>query len=278
MSYRIIGDSCTDLTKEQKESREFDLVPLTLEIGEEIFVDNEDFNQKEFINRMAASSLCPKSACPAPEAYMDLFQKADDIYVVTLSSQLSGSYNCAKLAKDLYLEQYGHKNIEILDSKSASVGQTLIAMKIKEYAKAGLSFHQVVEKAYAYQSEMNTMFVLESLENLRKNGRLSNIKALLVNALNIKPIMVGTEEGNIDKIDQARGIKKALVRMCEIIAQKAVHPEEKTIAIAHCNNYERALFVKEEILKRVSFQEVLVTDTAGVSTLYANDGGIIVAF
>lgn len=278
MSYRIIGDSCTDLTKEQKDKKEFDLVPLTLQIGEEVFVDDISFNQKDFLYKMAASSQSPKSACPAPEAYMDLFKSADDIYVVTLSSQLSGSYNCAKLAKDLYLEQYGEKNIEIFDSKSASVGQTLIAMKIKEYAKEGLPFPQVVEKVNAFRDELNTIFVLESLENLRKNGRLSNIKALLVNALNIKPVMAGTKEGNIDKIDQARGVKKALIRMADIIAEKAGSSGGDTIAIAHCNNYERALFVKEEILKRVKFKSVLITDTAGVSSLYANDGGIIVAF
>ncbi len=278
MSYRIIGDSCTDLTKEQKASGEYTLVPLTLQIGDEIFIDDNNFNQKDFLEKMSASSLCPKSACPAPEAYMDLFGDADNIYVVTLSSPLSGSYNCAELAKTLYIEQHGKKNIAIFDSRSASVGQTLIAMKIKELEENGLPFQEIVEKVNAFRDEMLTLFVLESLENLRKNGRLSTMKALIVNALNIKPVMFAKPDGNIDKLDQARGIKKSLLRMTDIIAEKANNAEERILAISHCNNYERALFVKEEIMKRVNFKDIFITDMAGVSTLYANDGGIIVCF
>ncbi|MEG2441487.1 MAG: DegV family protein [Acetivibrio sp.] len=278
MTYRIIGDSCTDLTKEQRDSKEFDLVPLTLQIGETTFVDDENFSQQEFIKKMQESSDCPKSACPAPESYMQLFHKADDIYVVTLSSPLSGSYNCAELAKSLYIEQNGEKNIAVIDSRSASGGQNLLVMKIKELADQGLPFAEVVKKVNAFRDEMSVYFVLESLENLRKNGRLSNIKALIVNALNIKPIMRGTKEGIIDKVDQARGIKKALLKMCDIIADRVQDPQDRIAIISHCNNYERALFVKDEIQKRVVFKEIMIVGTAGVSTLYANDGGIIVCY
>lgn len=278
MSYRIIGDSCTDLTKEQKSSKKIDLVPLTLQIENESFIDDETFNQKEFITKMAASSACPKSACPAPESYMKLFDQADDIYIITLSSQLSGSYNCAELARNLYLEQNPDKNIYVFDSKSASGGQTLIAMKIQELADGGLPFKEVIEQTNKFRDEMSTFFVLESLENLRKNGRLSNMKAFIASALNIKPIMIGNDEGSIDKVDQARGMKKALIRMSEIIADKVRNSQDRTLAIAHCNNYERALFVKEELEKRVDFKDVIIMDTQGVSTLYANDGGIIVCF
>ena len=278
MSYRIIGDSCTDLTKEQKESKEFDLVPLTLQIENETFVDDETFNQKEFLVKMANSPYCPKSACPAPESYMKLFDQADDIYIVTLSSQLSGSYNSAELAKKLYSEQNEEKNIAVFDSKSASSGQTLIAMKIQELASQGLPFKEVVEQTNKFRDNMSTYFILESLENLRKNGRLSNVKAFIASALNIKPIMIGNNEGNIDKVDQARGMKKALIRMTELIADKVRDSQERTVAIAHCNNYERALFVKEEIQKRVDFKDIIIVDTQGVSTLYANDGGIIVCY
>lgn len=277
MSYRIIGDSCTDLTREQKESGDYYLVPLTLEVGKDSFVDDETFDQKQFIEKMAAYAEAPKSACPAPEAYMELFEQADDIYVVTLSSKLSGSYNCAELAKNLYLEQH-QKNIAIFDSKSASCGQALIAGKIKELAESGLSFDKVVEQVNQYRDELNTMFVLESLDNLRKNGRLSNIKALLANALNIKPVMGSTDEGSITQLDQGRGMKRALSKMVDIIAQNVKNPEEKILAIAHCNNLERAEFVKKQILEKIPFQKVTIADTAGVSTLYANDGGIIIAY
>lgn len=277
MSYRIIGDSCTDLTKEQRETNEFYLVPLTLEVGEDTFIDDETFNQKLFIEKMAAYPEAPKSACPAPEAYMELFEGVDDVYVVTLSSQLSGSYNCAELARNLYLEQK-EKNIVIIDSKSASCGQALIAGKIKELLDNGLKFEQVVEQVIQYRDEMNTMFVLESLENLRKNGRLSNMKAFIANALNIKPVMGATKEGTITQLDQGRGMKKALNKMVDIIAENVKDPQEKVLAITHCNNPERAQLVKKEIQNKIPFKDVTIAETAGVSTLYANDGGIIIAY
>lgn len=277
MSFQIIGDSCTDLTKEQKQSGDFKLVALTLEVGEDTFIDDETFNQSLFIEKMKAYPEAPKSACPAPEAYMQLFEKADDNYVVTLSAQLSGSHNSAQVARDMYLEKK-KKNIAIIDSKSASAGQMLIAVKLKELAESGLPFEQVVEKISVFRDEMETMFVLEDLENLRKNGRLSNIKALLANVLNIKPVMGATPEGTIIQLEQARGMKKALAKMAELAAKKATHPEERILGIAHCNNYDRAVYVQSQILEKIAFKDSIIVDTAGVSTLYANDGGIIISF
>jgi DegV family protein with EDD domain len=277
MSFQIIADSCSDLTKEQRKSGDYKLVPLTLEIGAETFIDDESFQQSVFIEKMKAYPDAPKSACPAPEAYLELFDQAEDTYVVTLSSKLSGSYNSAEVAKQMYLEQ-GEKNIAIIDSQSASVGETLLAMKIKELAATGLSFDEVVKKVCEFRSEMTTLFVLEDLDNLRKNGRLSNVKALLASVLNIKPVMISTPEGMIEQADQARGMKKALIKMAELAAQKVIRPEEKILGIAHCNNYERGAFVRDEILKRAPFKDCILVDTAGVSTLYANDGGVIVSF
>ncbi len=123
-----------------------------------------------------------------------------------------------------------------------------------------------------------TLFVLETLETLRKNGRLSNLTAFICNTLDIKPVMSSTEEGAIKKIGQSRGIKKALLFMANYIAETVKNPEEKILGIAHCNNYERALFTKEAILKKVPFKDVMISDTRGVSSMYANDGGIIVSY
>lgn len=278
MSYKIIGDSCTDLTEELKKEEHIYLVPLSIDIDGERFEDDENFNQKLFLEKMAASPNCPKSSCPAPEAYMNLFEGGDDIYVVTLSGSLSGSYNSAELAKRLYEEDHPEKNIAVIDSCSASVGQALIVLKIKELVEAGKTFAEVVEGALKYRDELNTKFVLESLETLRKNGRLSNLKAMLIGALNIKPVMGSTPDGQIQKIDQARGINKALKVMVDTIEKDSFDVKNRILGIAHCNNYERALFVKEEILKRIPFKDCIVTDTAGISSLYANDGGVIVCY
>ena len=277
MAYKIIGDSCTDITKEMKESGLVSLVPLTLSVENEIFVDDETFDQRLFIDKMKASEECPKSACPSPERYMREFEGEEECYVITLSSKLSGSYNSAALARSMYLEEHPEAKIEIVDSRSASCGQMLIAVKIKELKDAGFSFEEVKENITRFRDEMETKFVLESLENLRKNGRLTHMSAMIANVLNIKPVMEA-REGEIFKVDQARGMNKALIRMVEYIEADAKEATKKVLGISHCNNRERAEFVKHEILKRVPFKDCIIVDTAGVATLYANDGGIIVSY
>lgn len=278
MGYRILVDSCTDLPTQLKEDSNLKVIPLSLMVDDKVFVDNGDFNQKEFLKAMKESPNSPKSACPSPEDYMKEFDQERDAFVVTLSSELSGSYNSAELAKRLYLEDNPNKKIEVIDSRSASVGQTLIAMKIKEYIREGHKFNDIVQKVNAFRSEMKTKFVLENLDNLRKNGRLSHLQAIVANVLNIKPVMGGTPEGTIAKLEQARGIKKALISMAKIIERDVIKPQERILAIAHCNCIERAHFIRDEILSRVPFKDSFIVDTAGVSTMYANEGGIIVAY
>lgn len=278
MDYRIIGDSCTDLPKELKEDPHFKLVPLTLILDGEEIRDDETFDIKKFIKKMKESPNSPKSACPSPDDYMKEFDFDGDIYVVTLSSKLSGSHNSAELARKLYLEENPQKNISVIDSRSASAGQTLLSLELKKFIESGLSFDQVVKKINEFRDGMNTNFVLESLENLRKNGRLSGLQAFIINTLNIKLVMGATPEGTIYRLDQARGIVRALGAMAKHIEHDVIRPQERILTIAHCNCYERAVYFKDEILKRVPFKDFLIVETAGVSTLYANDGGIVVAY
>ena len=241
-------------------------------------IDDESFDQADFLRRMKESPNCPKSTCPSPEQYVQAYDcEAERIYVVTLSSQLSGSYNSAQLGKKLYLEEKGAKKIHVFDSKSASVGQTLIAMKIQEYEKAGKPFEEIIPKTDQFVEEMNTSFVLESLEALRKNGRLSNIKAFVAGALNIKPVMGATPEGTICQLGQARGMVRAIDKMIRDLVEKTRNPQEKILAISHCNAAKRAQAVAEKVREIGNFKEVFVIDTAGISSLYASDGGIIMA-
>ncbi len=276
MSYKIVIDSCGELTEELKNDRHFESVPLEIFVDDYHIVDDETFDQAEFLKQVAASPNCPKSTCPSPERYMEAFDcDAKHVYGVTLSSQLSGSYNSAELGKKLYLEEKGDKKIYIFDSKSASVGETLVGMKIQEYEEAGLAFEEVIEKVEAFIVEKNTSFVLETLETLRKNGRLSNIKAFVANTLNIKPVMAGSSEGTIYQIGQARGITKAVDKMIKDMVSKTVNSKEKILAIAHCNCPERAKAVVDKIRKMAEFKKIIVVETAGISSMYASDGGII---
>lgn len=133
MSFHIVCDSCTDLTEEDLKGC-YTLVPLTLLVDGEEIIDDETFDQADFLAKVAASKESVKSACPAPESYMEAYSKADDIYVVTLSAELSGSYNSAVLGKNLYEEENGTKNIHVVNSRGAATTQVLIARKLNEYA------------------------------------------------------------------------------------------------------------------------------------------------
>lgn len=278
MSYLILCDSCADFTDKMKADSHFIRIPLTLHIGEEDIIDDETFDQKAFLEKVSAYPECPKSSCPSPEKYMEYFEQADDIYIVTLSTHLSGSYNSAELARQMYLEEHASKNIQVFDSKSASAGESLIALEIRKRAENGIPFQQIVSELSAFIDSMGTKFVLETLEMLRKNGRLSNITALLVNALNIKLVMTSDGNGQIDKHSQARGMKKAIEKLAEAIQEDAVNPSERTLFISHCNNAARAELVKDTILKKLDFHDVVIAETGGVSSLYAADGGIVVCY
>ena len=278
MSFHIVADSCCELTADMKKRGNIEIAPLTLEVGGESILDDETFDQKYFLKRVAECPECPKSACPSPERYMKAYEcEADHIYAVTLSSELSGSYNSAVLGANLAQEENEDLKIHVFNSRSASIGETLIVKKIVECEEAGMSFERVVETVELYISTQHTYFVLENLETLRKNGRLSKTKALVASALKIKPVMGATSEGDIVQLDQARGINKALMKMVDAIVNDAQHVENKTLAISHCNCPERAEMVKEALLERLAVQDVFVLDTQGVSSMYANDGGIIIA-
>lgn len=277
MSYKIIVDSCGELTDEMKASGNFETASLEIDVQGYHIIDDETFDQADFLKRVAASPEAPKSSCPSPERYMEGYHcDADHVYAVTLSAELSGSYNSAVLGKNLYHEEYGEKDIYVFNSRSASVGETLIAMKIGECEEEGMEFEQIVETVEAYIDSQHTYFVLETLETLRKNGRLKGMKAVMATALNIKPVMGATPEGNIQQLGQARGIKKALAKLTDEVMKDMKNPEEKKLAISHCNCRERAEYVRDMLKEKAEFKEILILDTAGISSMYAADGGIIV--
>lgn len=278
MSYKIILDSCGELTDEMQKSGNYINVPLTLQVGETKVIDDETFNQKDFLELVASTSECPKSSCPSPEEYMNAYDcKCDRVYVVTLSDKLSGSYNSACLAKKLYSEVNPFAKIHVIDSKSASAGETLIGMKIAEYENMGFEFEKIVELAEEYRDSIYTLFVLEDLSFLERNGRLTGVKRLAANLLHIVPIMGSTPEGTIYQVDQTRGFKKAMSRLVDIIVGECEKKQPKDLVIAHCNCPERAEDLKEKILTRYSDINININDTKGVASLYAGNKGIIVA-
>lgn len=279
MNYRIIVDSCGELTYKMRESGIYVSAPLSMQVDGDTVVDDDTFDQADFLRRVAASPECPKSSCPSPEKYMELYNGSEErVYVVTLSSELSGSYNSAQLGKKLWMEEHAgdNKQIYVFNSRSASVGQTLIACKIQECEELGMSFGDITSTVEDYIAGQHTYFVLENLDTLRKNGRLTGIKSFVASALNIKPVMGSTPDGTICQLGQARGIKRALVKMVEQIVRDGKQTKNKMLAIAHCNCPERAREVERMLLDKIRVKDSFIVDTAGISTMYANDGGIIV--
>ena len=277
MSYKIIIDSCGELTEEMKKTGHFQTASLQIDVDGYHIIDDETFDQADFLKRIRETSVCPKSSCPSPERYMKEYHCDEEhVYAVTLSSELSGSYNSAVLGKSLYEEEYGEKDIYVFNSRSASVGETLIGLKIAECEEKGLGFQEVIETVEAYIEEQHTYFLLETLDILKKNGRLKGLKAVVATALNIKPVMGSTPEGSIQQLANARGMKKGLARMVEEVASDLKNPEEKILAIAHCNCRERAESVKNMLLGKAKYKDIIIVDTAGISSMYAADGGVIV--
>ena len=274
--YKILIDSCGELPQELKEDGHFSNVALVLEVDGQQIVDDEAFDQADFLSRVAKSPNAPKSACPSPDAYMQKMEgDADHIYTVTLSAKLSGSYNSACVARDMYLEEHENARVYVFNSKSASIGETLIGIKIAECEEAGMSFDDTVACVEDYISQQHTFFVLETLETLRKSGRLSNLKAIIASTLNIKPVMGSTDEGEICQLGQSRGMSKALDKMVSCMQEVTKNCEEKVLAISHCNCAERAYLLKAKLERAAKFKKIFIVDTAGVSTMYANDGGVI---
>lgn len=277
MSYKIVVDSCCELPEVWCRDPRFVRIPLGLEVGTYQILDDDTFNQAEFLKKVTEYPECPKSSCPSPERFMEAYcGDAEHIYVVTLSSHLSGSYNSAVLGKNLYAETYGEKKIHVVDSESASCGETQIALKLMELEEEGLPFETVVEKIEAFRDAINTYFVLDNLETLRKNGRLSRVKALMATTLSIKPVM-GAEKGTIIQRGQTIGMKKALRQMVDLLVEEAKETASKRLVISHCNAPGRADAVKKMILEKLEFKDTIILDTAGISSMYANDGGVIVA-
>ena len=278
MSYKIVVDSCCELPEELKKDPRFQIVPLGLQVDDWNIIDDETFEQAEFLRRVANAVDCPKSSCPSPERFMESYRTdAEHVYVVTLTAKLSGSYNSAMLGKSLYEETYGEKKIHVVDSKTASPGESQIALKAMELEESGLyTFEEIVEKLETFRDEQETYFVLDNLDFLKKNGRLTGLKALAATTLNIKPILKAID-GEIAQAGQAVGVKKALAKMSEMIVEKMVKKGHHKMVITHCNNVKRAETVKDLILSKTDLiKEVIIMDTAGVASLYAADGGVIV--
>ena len=279
MGFKIVVDSCCDLTGQMLKDPHFVKVPLTIRSNGSSFIDNETFDQADLLWAMKQSDEAPSTACPSPQSYLDAYQgpEEEDVYVVTLSALLSGSHNSAEQARMLMEEDHPNKNVYVFNSCSASSGEVLVALKVRELAESGAPFKHAVREVEQFIYQMQTMFVLETLENLRKNGRLTRLQSVITGALKIKLLMAATPEGEICKLGQMLSMKQALSKMVDHMANDPAHAG-RTLAICHCNCLDRAFQVKAMAEQRCKFAHILILEAGGITSVYANDGGIVTAY
>ena len=279
MGFKIVVDSCCDLTGQMLKDPHFVKVPLTIRSNGSSFIDNETFDQADLLWAMKQSDDAPATACPSPQSYLDAYQgpEEEDVYVVTLSALLSGSHNSAEQAKLLMEEDHPNKNVYVFNSCSASSGEVLVALKVRELAESGAPFKHVVREVEQFIYQMQTMFVLETLENLRKNGRLTRLQSVITGALKIKLLMGATPEGEICKLGQTLSMKQALSKMVDHRANDPAHAG-RVLAICHCNCLDRAFQVKAMAEQRCKFAHILILEAGGITSVYANDGCIVTAY
>jgi DegV family protein with EDD domain len=279
MAYNIVADSSCDLTPDLLTDN-ITLVPLSIFIDEEELVDDSTLEIKNLISKMKASHNTPRTNCPSPGAYYDAYKKEGPVFVITLSSKLSGSYNSAMTAKVMFEQDNPDRFVHVFDSKSASSAETLIYLKLLECESLNMTPEKVVTTVEVYIASMQTLFVLESLDVLIKNGRINKFSGLIATKLAIKPIMRADNDGNIKAVEKTRGLNKALSKLIDHVGinKKVQSFSDRILAVSHCNNLERGESIKALIESRYNFKQVIVIPTHGLSSTYANDGGIIVAY
>lgn len=273
----LVADSSLELNDELAEKMEVRLVPFRVDIGQTTYIDDGTVDQQAFLAAMKDYPHAPKSAAPAPGAYLEAFGDAEEVFVITLSQKLSASYNNAVLAKQMREEQNAGAKIHVFDSKSAVCGETLVAAVIQSLLDLEASFDSIVKKVEARIDESFTFFVLESLENLIKNGRISRWKGAIAGALSIMPVM-HAQDGEIALQQMARGRSNAYGKLVDVLGTIGVNFAERTLYISHCNAREVAEEIRDKIEQRYRFHDIQLTGMKVLSSMYANAGGIVLSF
>ena len=278
----ILADSCCDLSSELLKKTQARVAPLTITIDDTHYVDDGTVDIPPYLAAMKASKNPVRSACPSPDLYAEDIKAADDdCFIITLSAKLSGSHNAAVLGVQLAEEDMPEKKVHVFDSESASAGETYLALMIHDLIAAGKSFEQIVETVEEKIRSMHTLFVLDSLDNLVKNGRISKTVALLANVLSIRLLMSDDGHGAIKNISKARGIKGALTQMVETCRKhtEGLAAASQRLVISYCNCPERARQVRDMIREKCpAIGEIVMTPTSALSSMYANDGGVVIAY
>ena len=273
----LVVDSGADINEEivNSENCTLSCVPLNLQVENTVYIDDENLDKKKYLEHFESVPTAVKTSAPSPSLFIDKFKFGDSVLVVTLSSKLSATYQSALSAKDMYIEEYGKKFIHVFDSLTAAMGEGAVAMKIADLARIGARAPEIVEQVNEYIKNMRTFFILDKFDNLVKTGRVKPYVAKIASVLNVKPICTAFE-GELKMLDKSRGFPKAMNRLIEIIKNEVPDIQNRVIGITHVEAYEKAVAMRDALLQLCP-KEIKIIECKGITTTYANRGGIVLA-
>jgi DegV family protein with EDD domain len=278
MKIKIVTDSSCDLPEEILKQYDLEMVPLHVTFeNNETFLDRVSITPEQFWKRLARDKELPKTSRPAPEAFAGVFKEAlthyTSVIYIGISSALSGTFESAQLAAKSV-----PGDIHLIDSLTGSLGLGILTVKAHGFIHSGMNVQTAVQKIIAYRDGMNTIFTMDSLENLIKGGRVGKLPGFVGSVLDIKPIGKAGNIGQIDVIEKVRGRKKALRRLVQLIGEKGTNLHEKIIGISHLDCWDEILKLKEHIEQKFHPQQVILSGTGSTMGTYAGKGGIIISF
>lgn len=275
MNRVIVWDSSVNL-KALDCSVPYRAVPLKIIAGEREFVDDETLDVSEMVAYLDGYKGKSSTACPGIGDWLAAFGDADEVFCFTITSGLSGSYNAARIAKETYETEHPQKRVFICDSLSAGPEITILIEKAVEMIRENKDFESISKRIKAYQKHTALLFSLESLRNLMNNGRVSPLVGRLAGALGIRIVGRASVDGVLEPLDKCRGEKKALLKIWT--RMKEMGYQGGKVRIDHCFNPAAAQTLKQMILMECSRADIVICETVGLCSFYAEKGGLIVGF
>ena len=276
--FKIIADSSCDLTSLAHLSPDlaYGRAPLRILVGETEYVDDTGLDTRAMMDAVYSFKGKTGSACPSPEEYAAHCREADECYIVTISSSLSGSYNSAVLARDLVLAESPEKKIHIFDSLSAGPELSLIVEEIARLASSGLAFEMVCSEVERYMQRTALLFQLNSLENLTKNGRVSKMAGMTAKLLGIHMIGIASEVGTVQPLHKCRGAEKTYSLVLQEMRERGFSGGR--VILGHAFQEKGADMMKKMILAEFPSSRITTMPLSGLCCYYAEEGGLLIGF
>lgn len=271
---KLITDGSCDLSDEVLNKFNINVVPLGVSFGEEHYTAGVDIDNKTFYAKMKESAELPKTFCPSPESFSTEYQGEEKVIVITLGAKLSGTYNSAVLARDLYLSDHEEKEIRVIDSNTGSIGVGLLLIKASKMISEGKDIDEIVNTIENLKDKISFYGTLETLENAIKGGRISPLAGKIIGALNFKAI-VQVKEGAVKPIDKARGESNSIKKVANNITASIEDTKDKILCLMHANCPEKAQKLLSIIEKTHKFDEVYISEVGPVMGTYTSQGAVL---